>query len=40
MQNSISDHPCRTNSPWNRGRLIGPKPPLKVKVIWSVRIRL
>jgi hypothetical protein len=29
MQDSISDHPCLTNFPWNRGKLIGPKPPLK-----------
>jgi integrase len=40
MQESISDHSCRTNSPWNRGKLIGPKPPLKAKEIWSIRVRL
>ncbi len=40
MQESISDHTCRTNSPWNRGKLIGPKPPLKTKEIWSIRVRL
>lgn len=26
--------------PWNRGQLIGQKPPLKLKEIWAVRIRL
>ena len=26
--------------PWNKGRLIGQKPPLKLKEIWSIRIRL
>lgn len=26
--------------PWNRGRLIGPKPPLKLREIWAIRIRL
>ena len=26
--------------PWNKGRLIGPKPPLKLREIWAVRIRL
>lgn len=26
--------------PWNRGRLLGQKPPLKPKEIWSLRIRL
>jgi integrase len=31
---------CRTMIPWNRGRLVGPKPPLKTEEIWSIRIRL
>lgn len=26
--------------PWNRGRLIGPKPPLKLQEIWAIRVRL
>jgi integrase len=26
--------------PWNRGRLIGPKPPLKPSHIWEIRMRL
>jgi len=26
--------------PWNKGKLIGQKPPLKPKEIWSIRIRL
>lgn len=26
--------------PWNRDRLIGPKPPLKLQEIWAIRIRL
>jgi hypothetical protein len=26
--------------PWNKGKLIGRKPPLKLKEIWAVRIRL
>lgn len=26
--------------PWNKGRLIGPKAPLKEKDIWAIRIRL
>jgi hypothetical protein len=25
---------------WNKGRLLGQKPPLKPKEIWSLRIRL
>ena len=36
----ITDHVCRTTVPWNRGKLIGPKPPLKAKEIWSIRVRL
>lgn len=28
------------NSPWNKGRLIGQKAPLKLKEIWAIRIRL
>ena len=26
--------------PWNKGKLIGQKPPLKLKEIWAIRIRL
>ena len=26
--------------PWNKGRLIGQKPPLKLKDIWTIRIHL
>jgi len=26
--------------PWNKGRIIGQKPPLKLKEIWAIRIRL
>lgn len=26
--------------PWNKGRLIGQKPPLKAQEIWSIRVRL
>ena len=40
MQDTIADHTCRTAAPWNRGKLIGPKPPLKAKEIWSIRVRL
>ena len=27
-------------TPWNKGRLIGQKPRLKLKEIWAIRIRL
>jgi integrase len=26
--------------PWNKGRLVGQKPPLRLKEIWAIRIRL
>jgi hypothetical protein len=26
--------------PWNKGKLLGQKPPLKLKQIWAIRIRL
>ncbi|MBL4640164.1 MAG: tyrosine-type recombinase/integrase [Kordiimonadaceae bacterium] len=29
-----------TQIPWNKGQLIGQKPPLKLKEIWAIRIRL
>lgn len=29
-----------STAPWNRRRLVGPKPPLKLKEIWAIRIRL
>ena len=34
---------ARTNgrvTPWNKGKLLGQKPPLKLKEIWAIRIRL
>ena len=27
-------------TPWNKGKLLGQKPPLKLKAIWAIRIRL
>lgn len=29
-----------TREPWNKGKLIGQKPPLKPKDIWAIRIHL
>jgi site-specific recombinase XerC len=29
-----------TRTPWNKGKLIGQKPPLKINEIWAIRIRL
>ena len=28
------------NAPWNKGKLVGQKPPLKLKEIWAIRIHL
>jgi integrase len=38
----IADQSSRTTGrlPWNRGRLIGQKPPLKLREVWAIRIRL
>lgn len=27
-------------TPWNKGKLLGQNPPLKLKEIWAIRIRL
>lgn len=40
MQDSTDYSTCRTRAPWSQGKLIGPKPPLKAKGIWSIRVRL
>ena len=32
--------PLTDRRPWNKGRLIGQKPPLKLKDIWAIRLRL
>src|SRR5258705_6090272 len=29
-----------TRAPWNKGKLIGAKPPLRPKHVWSIRTRL
>ena len=36
---------CQTNArsfrePWNKGKLVGQKAPLKLKEIWAIRVRL
>ena len=36
-------HPLKhikQDKPWNKGKLTGQKPPLKLKEIWAIRIRL
>lgn len=29
-----------SNTPWNKGKITGQKPPLQLKDIWAIRIRL
>lgn len=38
METSKSVHPARV--PWNKGKLTGQKPPLKLPKIWEIRVRL
>ena len=33
-------HTSQRHIPWNKGKLIGQKPPLKLKEIWAIRFRL
>ena len=37
MENTSAVH---QHEPWNKGKLIGQKTPLKLKEIWAIRIRL
>ncbi len=34
------NHDEQIHTPWNKGKLVGQKPPLKLKEIWAIRIRL
>ena len=34
------DSVIATRRPWNKGKLIGAKPPLRAKHVWSIRTRL
>ena len=36
----ILNAPATKRIPWNRGKLIGLKPPLKQKHVWAIRTRL
>src|SRR6266511_5737057 len=38
QETPITSTPKRT--PWNKGKLIGAKPPLRPKHVWSIRTRL
>ena len=32
--------PVPKRIPWNKGKLTGPKPPLRTKNVWSIRTKL
>lgn len=36
----FAEKPSEPRPPWNKGKIIGQKPPLKVGEIWSIRARL
>jgi hypothetical protein len=36
----ISKSPRSRCKAWNRGKIIGQKPPLKIKEVWAIRVRL
>ena len=38
----LTHNPAGTalQTPWNKDKLVGPKPPLKLSEIWAIRIRL
>ncbi len=37
---TYSRQPPTHREPWNKGKLVGPKPPFKLQEIWAIRIRL
>jgi integrase len=40
MQDQANATPAPKRVPWNKGKLIGAKPPLRPKHVWSIRTRL
>ena len=40
MQDHNSTLPLPNRTPWNKGKLIGAKPPLLARHVWSIRTRL
>ena len=41
MQHSSSnDHPAAPRVPWNKGKIVGARPPLQTKHVWSIRTKL
>ena len=40
MFNLFNQPTTQPHTPWNKGKLIGQRPPLKKQEIWSIRVRL
>ena len=40
MQDQVTVSTKSKIVPWNKGKLIGPKPPLRPKHVWSIRTKL
>ena len=41
MQHLSNDsHPAAVQVPWNKGKIIGARPPLQTKHVWSIRTKL
>ena len=38
--NDPGPRPTRSREPWNKGKLIGPKPPRRPSHVWSIRTKL
>lgn len=38
-QAPVADKPAR-RPPWNKGKLVGAKPPLRPSHVWSIRTKL
>jgi len=38
--NENPNAPIPKRVPWNKGKLIGPRPPLKQRYVWAIRTRL
>jgi hypothetical protein len=40
MPDNENRAPTNHHMPWNKGKLIGARPPLRPKHVWSIRTRL
>jgi hypothetical protein len=40
MPDNENCSPANKRTPWNKGKLIGARPPLRPKHVWSIRTRL